>query len=300
MQHLCGAIFFYMTKEQSELYKLYHSENNIDLKLELAKKICELNKSFPVQEVWQDLTTQNLEGEEWALIKAWRNHYEASSYGRIRCWYNYANGVEIKLKTPRLIKQHLSKDEGYLLCGINRERKLTVPSKVNWLVANAFYANLDDLPQSNHIDGVKTNNYKINLELCSRSYNMKHAYHCGLRPFYDNDNHHKRKLTKKQVEDIRSSDKNYFELAELYNVSEPTIRRVRMGQTYVHLTGGEQLRIRKPKLSSELALLIFKSEGKTSEICKKFGVNDYIVQRIKSGETFSEVTGKVYTPKTSN
>lgn len=286
---------FIMNNEQVELYKLYHSEQNIELRLELAKKICELNKAHPVQEFWNDLITHNLEGEEWALIKQWRNHYEASTYGRIRCWYNYANGAEIKLNTPRLIKQHLNKDEGYLLCGINISKKHNTSCKVNWLVANAFYDNIENLPQSNHIDGVKTNNYTINLELCSRSYNMKHAHFCGLHPFSDNDNHHQRNFTKKDVADIMGSKLPHKDLAEKYNVSYNAIIRVRRGSTYKHISNGVTTRFRIAKLSHDLVLDIFNSKNKTSEICKKFNVKDYVVQRIKSGQTFSNITGKKYT-----
>lgn len=284
---------FVMEETRLRLYDLYHNECNEKVKLNLAKQIVSYNRNNPLPEYWKDESSANLVGEEWRLIKQWRNHYEASSLGRIRCWYDYTNGGEIKLDNPRLVKQHLNKQEGYLLCGINRERKLTVPSKVNWLVANAFYDNSENLPQSNHIDGIKTNNYKVNLELCSRSYNMKHAFYCGLRKFYDNDNHHSRKLTKEDVLFIRNSDINYYELSLKYKVSLPTIRRVRMAETYTHLTGTKKLRIRFPKTSNEIALSIFNSNKKTSELCKEFGTKDYVVQRIKSGETFSIVTGKI-------
>jgi len=283
---------FSMNNEQIELYKLYHSEQNIDLRLELAKRICELNKLYPVQEFWKDLTTQNLDGEEWRLINRWRKHYEASSFGRIRCWYSYANGAEIKLLQPRLIKQHFSKQEGYLLCGINVKRKLTLPNKVNWLVANAFSDNTENLPQSNHIDGVKTNNNIINLELCTRSYNMKHAFYCGLRPFYDNDNHHQRKLSKVEIQEVLSSKEDYSLLASKYAVSILTIRRVKMGETYKHITKGIKNRIRREKLSPKIALEIFNSKKKTMDLCAEYNTTEWVVQRIKSGETFSKITGK--------
>lgn len=283
---------FYMNNEQIELYKLYHAESNIELKLELAKKIYELNKVFPVQEFWKDSTTQNLEGEEWGLINRWRKHYEASSFGRIRCWYDYTNGGEVKLSTPRIIKQHLNIKEGYLMCGINRSRKDNFPYKVNWLVAYAFYPYSDILPESNHVDGVKTNNYKINLEWCDRSYNMKHAFYCGLRPFYDNDNHHHRKLSKVEIQEVLSSKEDYSLLATKYKVSIPTIRRVKMGETYKHITKGIKNRVRREKLSSEIALEIFKSNKKTRDLCIEYNTTEWVVQRIKSGETFSKITGK--------
>jgi len=286
-----GNIFI-MEAHLISLYESYHLEQNIQSKLELALEIYSINKGNRMPEYWHDLDTPLLDGEKWALINRWRLHYEASSFGRIRCWFDYTNGGEVKLIQPRLIKQHFSKSEGYLLCGINIKRKLTVPNKVNWLVANAFYDNSIGLPQSNHIDGVKTNNHLINLELCSRSYNMKHAHYLKLRPFSDNDSHHQRKLTKDDVHNILESDLEYSKLAEKYQVAIPTIRRVKMGETYKHITKGIKNRIRREKLSPDIALKIFNSSKKTMQLCAEYNTTEWVVQRIKSGETFSNITGK--------
>jgi hypothetical protein len=51
---------------------------------------------------------------------------------------------------------------------------------VHRIVAQAFIPNPDALPQVNHLDGVKSNNAATNLEWCSRSGNLKHAYEAGL------------------------------------------------------------------------------------------------------------------------
>lgn len=65
---------------------------------------------------------------------------------------------------------NLSKDSGY------RTRR------VHQLVAQAFIPNPHDLPQLNHINGIKTDNRKENLEWCTASHNSQHAWDIGLVP----------------------------------------------------------------------------------------------------------------------
>lgn len=48
------------------------------------------------------------------------------------------------------------------------------------LVADCFCPNPSNYPEVNHIDGNKKNNDASNLEWCTRSMNMKHAYATGL------------------------------------------------------------------------------------------------------------------------
>ena len=68
---------------------------------------------------------------------------------------------------------------GYMqvtLC-VNRCRQTL---SVHRLVALTFIPNPYGLPQVNHIDGNKQNNRVDNLEWCSQSENMQHAYETGL------------------------------------------------------------------------------------------------------------------------
>lgn len=52
---------------------------------------------------------------------------------------------------------------------------------VHRLVADAFILNPQKHPLINHIDGNPMNNTVSNLEWCTYSENMKHAYKTGLR-----------------------------------------------------------------------------------------------------------------------
>lgn len=56
-----------------------------------------------------------------------------------------------------------------------------VNHKVHRLVAITYMKNPQKHGDINHIDGDKLNNNLDNLEYCSRSENMKHAYKTGLK-----------------------------------------------------------------------------------------------------------------------
>lgn len=285
--------FSFMNESIKALYEEYHSLTDIKDKLIIAKEIYVHNKQNPPEEYWRNEGDICLVGEIWEPIYLWRNHYEASSLGRIRCWFDYTNGAEIKLKEPRIIKQHLNKTEGYLSCGINRKLKDTYPYKVNWLIAYAFYEKTPELDQSNHIDGIKTNNIAINLEWCDRSYNMKHAHYCGLRPFYDNDNHHNRKLNKEEVIEVYYSKENYNVIEKRYNITHSTIARIKTGQLYKHLTGGIENRSRSKRLTKQDIVDIYKSKEKTCILCARYNTKEHTVQRIRNGENYKNITANI-------
>lgn len=104
--------------------------------------------------------------EIWKDIDGFPN-YEVSNLGRVR---NKKTGHIRKLSTDVV---------GYKSTTLYGENKPTTV-RVHTLVANAFLGKRPRNYDVNHIDGDKTNNNIDNLEYCSRSDNVLHAYKTGL------------------------------------------------------------------------------------------------------------------------
>lgn len=81
---------------------------------------------------------------------------------------------------------------------------------VHRLVAETYISNLENKPQINHINGNKSDNRIENLEWCTQSENMLHAYKIGLQKPYCSAN--AKKLTK-----IRMSKKVINEVGQIFN-----------------------------------------------------------------------------------
>jgi len=60
--------------------------------------------------------------------------------------------------------------------------------KIHRIVAKAFIPNADNKPQINHINGIKTDNRVENLEWCTESENVLHAFRTWLKTIWENHN----------------------------------------------------------------------------------------------------------------
>ena len=108
--------------------------------------------------------------EIWKMLPIGNNKYEISNYGRIKTHYLSEEGRLLSITTDRL---------GYKKVNlyINNKSKQYC---VHRLVALMFVPNPFMYNEINHIDGNKANNYFENLEWCTHSHNMKHAFTTGL------------------------------------------------------------------------------------------------------------------------
>lgn len=174
----------------------------------------------------------SLEGEIWKPYPS-DTKYEASNLGRIRRKeIVVVNPIKGTFKNkPIMLKQKLT-HEGYFRVCINRTTKLA-----HRIIAEAFIPNPDNKPFVNHKDSDRTNNSVDNLEWCSSSENIKHAFATGNKKSITGVDHKMSKLTESDVKSIRNcmhipSPK----LAKIYNVNESTIKDVKNNKTWKHVS----------------------------------------------------------------
>ena len=122
------------------------------------------------------------------------------------------------------------KDDGYYIFDYYKNKKRYMV-RLHRAVAECFIPNPNNLPCINHKDGDKSNNSVTNLEWCSYSENIKHAYNTGLHKSYikDRRSNPRSKLTPEQVNDILTiyKDKTGAELGRMYGVTKECIYYIR-------------------------------------------------------------------------
>ena len=155
--------------------------------------------------------------EIWKPIKDYEGLYEVSNFGNVR---------SLRFDKVKLLKLNMDRC-GYFRCNLYKNATYKTYS-VHRLVALAFISNAKNKSQINHIDGNKQNNRVDNLEWCTNSENITHAYKTGLKSV-DGEKNHQHILTNDDVCFIRENYKPYDHnfggkaLSEKFNVSISTI-----------------------------------------------------------------------------
>lgn len=110
--------------------------------------------------------------EIWEDIVGYEGSYQVSNLGRIkslrRLRYNSSRWQE-----ERIMKQTTSYD-GYMRV-ILTLNGIKATMSIHRMAAIAFVSNLDNLPQVNHIDKIKSNNAASNLEWMMSRSNKNHS-----------------------------------------------------------------------------------------------------------------------------
>ena len=86
-------------------------------------------------------------------------------------------GQVVNANKGNRLTPHLN-ENGYLYVTLRKDNRSRTKA-VHRLVAETFIPNPDNKPFVNHIDADRTNPHRINLEWCTQSENIKHAYNLG-------------------------------------------------------------------------------------------------------------------------
>ena len=161
--------------------------------------------------------------EKW--MKYYDTNYYVSNLGNIKSYYPTTKNWRNKVLT--------TSNRGYLRVSFNLDKKYTMKS-VHRLVGELFIPNPNNLPQINHINGIKTDNRVENLEWTSVSENVKHSYDVlkRIRKGAKGELSGKSKLTQEIVDYVRqnykpfSSDFSLEKLGKQFGVASNTLSYV--------------------------------------------------------------------------
>ena len=146
-----------------------------------------------------------MQKEKWVDIQGYVGFYQISNLGRVKSLsrtyytYNYLKKEKIKITRKEKYMSYKKDSNDYMIVSLSRNGK-TKAFTIHRLVASAFIPNPDNLPQINHINGIKTDNRVENLEWCTPSYNVEHSFKTGIR-----------KMTSKQIKQAKENIKKAFE-----------------------------------------------------------------------------------------
>ena len=123
------------------------------------------------------------EDEIWKDIKDFEGRYQVSNMGNIRSLkrkvkHNTSKTGFIEVD-GKVLKPYTTK-KWYLHVDLGKSDGTKKYGRVHRIVMETFVPNIDNLPQVNHLNGLKDDNRLENLEWCDNSENQLHAYANGL------------------------------------------------------------------------------------------------------------------------
>lgn len=170
------------------------------------------------------MTTQD--SKDWRWIPGYENLYGVTRDGRV--W-----SAKKRTHAGCWRKQTIMWS-GYSTVSLSKDGK-SHTHMVHRLVAMTYIPNPNNLPQVNHMNGIKTDNVVTNLEWCTQAENQQHSRRTGL---YKNqatgERHGSAKLTVEQVAEIKRllpTVGNRY-IARDFGVHEATISSIRRGLTW--------------------------------------------------------------------
>lgn len=175
----------------------------------------------------------------WRPVVGYEGLYEVSNNGLVRS----LDRVVIERRTKRainrkgkLLKQNIS--DGYYVVGLGKAG-LIKTLRVHRLVAMAFVPGYTKKKRvTNHKNGKKLDNSVDNLEWCTVSQNLTHAYALGLKPRERGSKHYATKLNERKVRSIKRLAKDGArnkDIAKAHGTSAGIVSAIRTGKSWRHV-----------------------------------------------------------------
>lgn len=165
-------------------------------------------------------------------IPGFEGIYSATEDGRV---YSHSRVVKAsygstQLRKGRWLKQKINQGRAFYNIGAKWV-------SAHRIIAMTFIPNPENKPQVNHIDGDPLNNHVTNLEWCTQSENIKHAYANNLKKPVRmlGTNHPRHKLSNEVVQDIKSSSESLRVLANRYGLSKTWVSKIKRNINWTHI-----------------------------------------------------------------
>lgn len=159
-------------------------------------------------------------------------YFEVSSLGRVKSKsrvYKTGKYYLNRYKKDKILKKTVIRNYNYVTLEIiNKDIKYRKGKRVARLVAMNFIDNLQNKPQVNHINGNKLDDRVENLEWCTKSENILHAYRTGLKTSPEGN----RKFTDKKIQKVRSlrlKGLKHREIAKRLKMGISTVTHILLG-----------------------------------------------------------------------
>lgn len=167
-----------------------------------------------------------MSAERWRPVIGFEHLYEVSDFGRVRSLPRKVGPSTVR--KGRILKP-ADNGGGYQWVSLYRNGEKH-KRYIHRVVAEAFVANPDGLPEVNHIDGDKTNNRADNVEWVTHAENQQHASNALGR--FHKPKWYLRRFNEDEVREIRASPESNTDLAKKYGIDQSSISRIRDRKTY--------------------------------------------------------------------
>lgn len=227
----------------------------------------------------ENLSLNDMPNEEWRRVDGYNGKYFVSNIGRIKAITFYKG--EPRMMCIKKLNQRTKKENEYMFTSlsVNNTKKSEI---IHRLVANYFIPNPENKPFVNHKNGVKWDNRVWNLEWATGSENALHAVKNGLRITAKGEDAGQALFTNEQALEIFNSPLSIPELCKIHKVHDTTIRSIKDGRNWSHLTG---VKYKKKSRPYQYKLITIDGVSKTyTEWASQWGSNgNLIFYRLKSG-----------------